>query len=185
MPVLDTMPLYIDGIRHYASGMAFIGKQDLAKARAELSMVKSIAREDTLKSLTIWEINSLASVMDIAQKVLEAEILATEKKYEESIALLKEAIAIEDALNYNEPPDWFFSVRHHLGAILLEANHPEEAIRVYEADLITFPKNGWALQGLKNAYEMLKQPDKVTATEELLKGAWEHADVTLTSSRMW
>ena len=184
-PVLDTMPLYIDGIRHYARGMAFIGKKDLAKARAELSLVKSIAKEDTLKVLTIWEINSLSNVMDIAQKVLEAEIFAAEHKYDESIALLEQAVAIEDGLNYNEPPDWFFSVRHHLGAVLLEANRPEDAIRVYETDLLTFPKNGWALQGLKNAYEMLKQADKVSATADLFQRAWEHADITLTSSRMW
>jgi tetratricopeptide (TPR) repeat protein len=184
-PVLDTMPLYSSGIRHYARGMAFVGKKELAKARAELNEVKAIAKNDTLKVLTIWEINSLFNVIDIAQKVLEAEILASEKKYDESIALLEAAIAAEDQLNYNEPPDWFFSVRHHLGAVLLEAGRPEEAIAVYEADLKTFPKNGWALQGLKNAYDTLKQNDKSTATAEQLKAAWEHADVQLVSSRLW
>lgn len=185
MPVLDTMPLYLDGIRHYARGMAFVGKKELGKAKEELAQLQVIAKEDTLKAQTIWEINSLASVADIAQKVLDAEILAGEKKYDESIARFEEAIAIEDQLNYNEPPDWFFSVRHHLGAVLLEANKPEQAIAVYEKDLERFPKNGWALQGMKRAYEMLKQDDKVTATTAMLKSAWEHADVQLASSRMW
>ncbi|HEY3387798.1 MAG TPA: tetratricopeptide repeat protein, partial [Saprospiraceae bacterium] len=139
---------------------------------------------DTLKVLTIWAINTLASVTDIAQKVLEGEIMAAMGKTDESIKLLTEAIALEDQLNYDEPPDWFFSVRHHLGAVLLDAGKPEEAIRVYLDDLKTFPKNGWALNGLAQAYKDNKQMDKATETEAQFKEAWAHADVKLNGSKV-
>lgn len=52
---------------------------------------------------------------------LDAEIHAKEKNFSAAIALLRETVVTEDALNYNEPPpDWFFSVRHHLGAVLMK-----------------------------------------------------------------
>ena len=185
IPPLDSSPVYINGIRHYARGMAFMGHNDLIQARAELVELKAIAKDDTLKSLTIWEINSLADVMSIAEKVLEGEILASEKKYDESIAVLKEAIVMEDALNYNEPPDWFFAVRHHLGAIMLEAGKASEAETIFLEDLKYFPRNGWALSGLKKAYEDMKQADKATETGRQFEEAWKYADVTLVTSRTW
>jgi tetratricopeptide (TPR) repeat protein len=143
-----------------------------------------IAKEDTLKVLTIWEINSLASVMDIAQKVLEGEWLAATGKMDESIKLLREAVVLEDQLNYDEPPDWFFSVRHNLGAVLINAGKPEEAIAVYLEDLQTFPKNGWALSGLVKAYKDANQNDKATETDAKFKEAWANADVKLVGSKV-
>jgi tetratricopeptide (TPR) repeat protein len=35
----------------------------------------------------------------------------------------------------------------------MDAGKYDEAIKVYEQDLKTYPKNGWALKGLMNAYE--------------------------------
>ncbi len=180
----DSLLLYPVGVYHYAKGMAYVGIKDFNKAKAELESLKLIAKEDTLKKMTIWEFNSMSQILDIAQKVLEGELLAKQGQYDESIRLLREAIVLEDQLQYQEPPDWFFSVRHHLGAVLLDAGKPEEAIKVYEEDLKTFPKNGWALSGLKKAYEETKQQDKVTATDILLKEAWAYANVKLSGSRV-
>ena len=184
MPAVDTSLIYPGGIRHYARGMAYMGLKDLEKAKIELNELKAVASMETLKTLTIWEINSLHTVADIAQKVLEGEILAAEGKSAESISLLKQAVALEDQLNYNEPPDWFFSVRHHLGAVLLSNTQPDEAIKVYLEDLDRFPKNGWALSGLKQAYHDSKQSAKADETDARLKEAWAHADVKLQGSKV-
>ena len=184
MPAVDTSLIYPGGIRHYARGMAYVGLKDLEKAKIELNELKAVASMETLKTLTIWEINSLHTVADIAQKVLEGEILAAEGKSAESISLLKQAVALEDQLNYNEPPDWFFSVRHHLGAVLLSNTQPDEAIKVYLEDLDRFPKNGWALSGLKQAYLDSKQSAKADETDARLKEAWAYADVKLVGSKV-
>ena len=183
-PPVDTSLLYPKGVRHYARGMAYLGMKENEKAKLELDTLQMIAKEDTLKVLTIWEINSLASVLDIAQKVLEGEWLASNGKMDESLKLLEEAIAIEDQLNYDEPPDWFFSVRHNLGAVLLNAGKPEEAIAIYQEDLQTFPKNGWALSGLVKAYKDANQNDKATEAEAKFKEAWANADVKLSGSKV-
>ncbi|MGO8013166.1 hypothetical protein ACC715_36870, partial [Rhizobium ruizarguesonis] len=82
-------------------------------ARKEIAHLGILATDTTLQHLTVWNINTTADLVRIAMKVLSAEVAAKQNQLNTSISLLKEAVAIEDNLNYNEPPDWFFSVRHH------------------------------------------------------------------------
>jgi tetratricopeptide (TPR) repeat protein len=178
LPDLD----YPTAILLYAKGMSYLGKGNIKAAKNELSALEKIAAKEELKEITIWEINSAYDIVQIAHKVLKAEILSKEGKYEQSISLLIEAIAIEDALNYNEPPDWFFSVRHNLGAMQLEAGQYQEAINTYKKDLKYLPKNGWALKGLSIAY--LKSGDLLSfnETEKRFHEAWSTSDIELKSS---
>ncbi len=175
---------YPSAILNYARGMAFLSLGDIEKAKKELYSLETLAKDESLKEITIWDINTVSVLVQIARNVLKAEILAKEFKYSESISLLREAIKIEDGLNYNEPPDWFFSVRHHLGAIQIEAGLYNDAVSTYKEDLLRLPKNGWALHGLKLAYENLNKQDKVKEVELLRKQSWENADIVLTASRV-
>ena len=175
---------YPAAILNYARGMAFLSLGEMEKAKKELYSLETLAKDESLKEITIWDINTVSVLVQIARNVLKAEILAKEFKYSESISLLREAIEIEDGLNYNEPPDWFFSVRHHLGAIQIEAGLYNDAVSTYKEDLLRLPKNGWALHGLKLAYENLNNQDKVKEVELLRKQSWENADIVLTTSRV-
>ncbi|WP_347053595.1 tetratricopeptide repeat protein [Flavobacterium olei] len=58
---------------------------------------------------------------------VQAGVEAKKNNLDKAIVFLKKAIAIEDQLNYNDPPDWFFSVRHYLGVVLLKAGKYAEA----------------------------------------------------------
>jgi tetratricopeptide (TPR) repeat protein len=178
----DSKLVYPTGIYHYAKGMAYVGLKDYKNAKTELDALKMIAKEDTLKTITIWGFNSMFQILDIAQKVLEGELLAGESKFDESIRLLRTAVADEDQLLYQEPPDWFFSVRHYLGAVLLDAKKPEDAIMVYLEDLKNYPRNGWALNGLAEAYMVTRQTDKAKEIAAQFKEAWTNADVKLKTS---
>ena len=176
---LETYDLnYPKAIKHYAEGMAHLGKGDLNKAKAELEALKILTENESLKDITIWGINSVYDLVIIASKVLDAEILASEsvKNYKASIVLLKEAVAMEDALNYNEPPDWFFSIRHHLGKVLILNGQKRLAIKIYQEDLERLPKNGWAYHGLKQAYSDLGDLKNVYKIDELIAKSWKHAD---------
>lgn len=170
-------------IRHYARGMAHLGKDDIAAARNELLALRALLPDPAIDSMVIG-VNSARSVASIAERVLAGEIEAYDGKPDVAIQLLREAIAMEDALSYMEPPDWFFSVRHHLGAVLVDAGHYREAIKAYEQDLATFPKNGWALHGLQVAYRGLGDQDKEEAISARLAEAWATADVELEGSRV-
>jgi tetratricopeptide (TPR) repeat protein len=175
---------YPEAIRHYARGWAFLGKSDLENAKKECDTLELMVKDTSLKEITIWYINSVASVVDIASKLLKAEILASESLYDESIRLLKEAVDEEDKLNYNEPPDWFFSIRHNLGAVQIEAGKYDDAIETYKKDLNWWPRNGWALHGLKFAYQKKNDQRALALIEKELRTTWANADINLLGSRI-
>jgi tetratricopeptide (TPR) repeat protein len=181
----DERMKYPVAIWHYARGMAYsaIGEQD--KAQKELEFVKNIAAEEFLKTMMIWDINSAHDLVNIAANVLEGEIFAANKKYDEAIESFYKAVAIEDKLNYNEPPDWFFSVRLSLGHWLVTAGRFEEAEKIYLQDLDNFPENGWALMGLHNSLAGQGRGKEAEKVERRFNKAWQWADITIKSSRKY
>ncbi len=175
--------VYPQLIRHYARGMAYLGKADIGAARKELAALQGLLPHPFIDSMIIG-VNPARSVATIAERVLAGEIEAGAGHPEAAIAALREAVEMEDALSYMEPPDWFFSVRHHLGAVLVDAGRHHEAIGVYEQDLQTFPKNGWALHGLQAAYRALGDGAQVSSVSARAEEAWATADVVLSGSRI-
>ncbi len=135
-----------------------------------------------MTNVTNWKINRTFDLIQIASKVLSAEIANRQHQKEKAIALLKEAIAIEDKLNYNEPPDWFFSVRHYLGKILLENGKYSEAEKIYLEDLKTLPENGFALIGLYNALQGQRKDAQAASVKKRFDKAWQYADMPISSS---
>ncbi len=176
--------VYPNAVLHYAKGMAYLGKKDLANAETELAELNRLSADTSLKELTIWGINTTADLVQIAVKVLSAEILEKKNKISEAIALLKQAVEMEDQLNYDEPPDWFFSVRHYLGEELLHAGKFVEAEKVYIEDLKTWKENGWALIGLYNALQKQNKTTEANAVKMRFDKAWQYADFKISSSSL-
>ena len=174
--------VYPQAIWHYARGMAFLGKHDLGKGQQEMSKLRSLAADTTLQDLTIWNINTTADLVQIASKVLSAGIAVQQNQLDLATTLLREAITIEDKLNYNEPPDWFFSVRHHLGAVLLKVGKSAEAEKVYRQDLLSWKKNGWALIGLYNSLVQQKKATEAQTVKSAFNESWQYADTKITKS---
>ena len=90
---------------------------------------------------------------------------------------------IEDEQVYTEPPDWYYPIRHSLGAVLLKAGKPAEAEKVYRQDLKRFPENGWALFGLAQSLHAQNKHEEAAAVDARFAKAWSTADVKLTASR--
>ncbi len=181
-PARDLM--YPTAIWRYARGLALAGKGDMAQAREELANLKLLQEDETIREMSIWEINTVGDLLDIASLVLEGEIAAAEGNAARAEDLLRRAIAIEDNLNYNEPPDWFFSVRHHLGPLLLVQGKFAAAEELYRRDLHLFPKNGYALNGLYEALVKQGKEDEAKEMAERFREAWKEADVSLASSKV-
>jgi len=175
--------LYPTGVWHYARGLAFARTQRLPAARRELVKLAAIAARDTLAFITIWEINTTKQVLDVAQATLEGEIASSAGDHDTAIAALQRAVQLEDALNYNEPADWYFPVRHVLGAVLLAAGRPAEAEAVYAQDLVHYPENGWSLFGMAQSLAAQNRMKDEAAVRRRFEKAWVHADVQLTASR--
>ena len=137
-----------------------------------------------MDEILIFGINTMGEILDIAEAVVTGEIAAAKGDLQLAEQHFRKAIAIEDQLNYNEPPDWFFSVRHHLGPVLLKAGKYTEAEAIYREDLEAFPKNGWALNGLLESLRKQNKSEAAKAVERQMKEVWQHADVELTASKV-
>lgn len=175
--------LYPTGVWHYARGMAFTAKGEKSQAAQELEQLKAIATNPVLEKVTIWDINSTASLLKIASEVLAGELAAKQENYEQAIAHLKTAVQLEDNLKYDEPPPWYSPTRQSLGAVLLEAGQASEAERIYREDLKTYPENGWSLRGLAKSLQAQGKTEEAQAVQQQFSQAWKDADVTLTASR--
>ncbi len=176
--------IFPEAIRAYARGMAFLGKNEIANAKKELLRLENYLNEPTLKEIKVFNVNSLSSLTVLSHKILKAEILASESDYDESIKLLKEVVILRNELTFREPPSFYFSVRHNLGAVQVEAEKYTDALETFEEDLQEFPKNGWALHGMKLAYSHLNNTGKAEQINEYLKTAWSTADVELSNARL-
>ncbi|MDQ6470807.1 hypothetical protein RB619_09160 [Flavobacterium sp. LHD-80] len=182
LPKPDKDLIYPSAIWHYARGMAFLGKNEVKNAEKELALLNELSTNKTLKDLTIWNINTTLDLIQIASNVLLAGIEAKKNNLDKAIVLLNKAVAIEDRLNYNEPPDWFFSVRHYLGAVLIKSGKYKEAEKIYLQDLETLPKNGWALIGLYNALQQQKKEKEALKIKTAFDNSWQFADAKIKSS---
>ncbi len=173
---------YPMAIWHYARGMAFSAKNQMEEAQSELAAVKALAQDESIRDITVWEINNCMELVKIAELVLEGDILYRSGNYDQSAKLLVRAVEMEDALNYNEPPDWFFSVRHHLGNVYLADKKHAEAESLYRKDLKLFPETGFALNGLLESLVKQGKKEEAEAIRKRFEKAWQWADAELNGS---
>ena len=164
---------------HHAHGIALASTGDLVGANADLAALQQIATN--LPEDLITGLNRGAVVLELSAKILEAKIVENQDRAA-SIPLWEQAVALEDQLDYNEPADWFYPVRHQLGAVLLDEGRAKDAEAVYRADLERNPANGWALFGLWKSLEAQNQSKAAKAAEAAFREAWKHADFELTRS---
>lgn len=165
---------------HFARGVAFAALNRLDDAERERARFR--AALPTIPEDAFWGSNLAADVMRPAVPYLEGEIAYRRGQLATARARLEEAVRLEDALKYDEPPPWTTPSRHALGAVLLEEGKPTAAEAVYRADLVRYPENGWALWGLSRALEAQGRKAEAAAVKARFDAAWADADVPMVSS---
>ncbi len=166
-------------IWHACRAIAFANTQRPGEADAQReAFIKAAAAVPPGRTVG----NSPAStVLTIAGHLVDGEIAYKRGGNDEAITHLRAAVAAEDTLRYDEPPDWMQPARHTLGAVLLAAGRPAEAEKVYREDLQRWPENGWSLYGLWQALKAQNSPESA-ATADRFKKAWARADIQIGSS---
>jgi tetratricopeptide (TPR) repeat protein len=172
------------GAWRYARAMALIAKDRIPDAESELAELKKVVADPALKGQVTFSSNTGYAILRIAPEVIAGEIAAKRKDWNTATLHLDRAIRYEDALIYQEPPDWHAPVRQTLGAVLIEAGRADEAEVVYWEDLKKNPENGWSLHGLALALKAQGKPEDAARVEERLRRAWKDADVRLTTARI-
>jgi hypothetical protein len=183
-PAPDSDLLYSLGVWHYARGRALLGKGDVAAARAEADALAALRAKPGIADLAFFGRDGGEKLLAIAADLLGGEIALAAGDHDGALEKLAAAVAAEDALNYTEPPDWFYPARHSLGFAQLAAGRPADAEATYRADLAIMPENGWALIGLEQALRTQQRVEEADAVRQRFEAAWRHADITIGASRI-
>jgi tetratricopeptide (TPR) repeat protein len=184
----DTLPPdgaqpYPQAMWHYARGTALARTGRLQDASLELAQLQRLAADPALRRSKMKNINPSVELVRIAELTLQADLALADGEPQAAVARLREATAVEDALAYDEPHLWLAPTRHALGAALLVAGQPEQALRVYAEDLRHYPDNGWALGGLSLAFAQLANPPAAELAALRARAAFARADRLPVGSR--
>jgi tetratricopeptide (TPR) repeat protein len=166
---------FATGMWHYARGVAFAARKDVASAEAELTRVRAVAAE--VKDDLIIILNPAPALLKLAAEALAGQIAAKQSRFDEAIAHFRTAASMEDALTYDEPPPWYHPARNMLGEALLEAGRPADAAAAFRDDLRYVRETGWSLSGLERALRADGKAQDAADAQRRFKAAWKYADV--------
>ncbi|HKR65963.1 MAG TPA: hypothetical protein VJZ00_19685 [Thermoanaerobaculia bacterium] len=161
---------------HFTIGTAHAQLGNVLGAQSDLAEV-----EKALPAITTdvgFTQNAQRDLVAIAAHLLAGRIAMASGDANAAIAHYEKAVTAEDALNYDEPPDWWLPSRETLGAALLRAGRAADAERVFRDDLARNPHSPRALFGLAESQRAQKKD--ATAARAELRRAWKGAPLRIT-----
>jgi tetratricopeptide (TPR) repeat protein len=169
------------GLWTFARGYAYLRTGQRDSANAYLARVDSLAQH-TPENVT-FRGHTPARLLGVVGGILRGELLRTAGRRNEAIAVLEQAVVLEDGLTYDEPEPLPFAARDWLGATLLQARRAADAERVYRAALEDRPHNGWSLFGLEQAVRTQRKRAEADQVRAAFQQVWARSKTVLPSSR--
>ena len=159
----------------YSRALAFAAHSKIDKATAERD---ALSREASAFSAdaNFGGFNSARDILALALEVVDARIAAARRQDAEAVSHWRRAVVMQDALNYNEPADWYYPVRESLGAALLQSGNSAEAEQVFREDLLRNPRNPRSLFGLMNSLKAQHRDADASWVENIGICARSHMD---------
>jgi tetratricopeptide (TPR) repeat protein len=165
---------------HFGRGLALAGTGKIADAEAEYKIISEAEAATPPDVIFQMPINNKAKdIMKIAENVLGAKIALAKKDTAGAISQLRDAVAIQDKLNYGEPPDWFYPVRENLGGALLISGDAPGAEKVFREDLDRNPRNPRSLFGLQQSLLRQKRDYDAGFVKKQLDTSWKSSSHVL------
>ena len=160
--------------------MAHAALGDAEAALTELAAIEAL--EPEVDEIFMGNVYPARDLLGIAKSLLIGEVAYRSGDAAAAVLAFEEAVSLQDALPYTEPPFWYYPTRQSLGAALLASDRVAEAQAVFEADLEQYPMNGWSMFGLAEA--LRRQGDNTGAAEVTARfeTVWQFADVSLKTS---
>ena len=165
---------------HFARTLALTGQGRLVDAAAERG--KFLEATNSLPATLELGNNNAGGLMAIARPYLDGRIASMRGHFAEAIPYLREAVAAEDALAYDEPPPWYLSSREALGAAMARSGDFAGAEKSFRDDLARNPENGRSLFGLHAALVAEGRGEDAVKVQTRFDRAWRAADVKLDSA---
>ncbi|HEX8089131.1 MAG TPA: tetratricopeptide repeat protein [Blastocatellia bacterium] len=177
LPEPDRATPLANAFWHFGRGMAFAATGRVEQAESEQKAFADAGK--AFPADAMWGLNKLDDIMKTAKNMLGARVALAKGDKKSAIDLLKQAVAVEDALAYNEPADWVLPARESLGGVLLLSGDYAEAENVFRADLKQNPRSGRSLFGLLESLNRQGKRPAAAAARKEFKVAWKNADTQL------
>ncbi len=167
-------------IWRYARGIALasLGRVDEAVEEQE-AYLQAV---DEMPETRLLFNNPVKQILQVATAVLAGEIEYRRGNLDRAFDHLRQAVVLDEQLNYDEPWGWMEPARHPLGALLTEQGRFDEAVSVYEANLARYPNNGWSLHGLAEGLEARGRKDEAAEVRARYETAWADSDTDIPGS---
>ena len=165
---------------YYSRGMALTARGRVAEAETiekKLAAIEQATPRDEIFMEPIG--NKSWQIFHIADDLLTARIATAKGDKAAAIARLRDAVANQDQLKYDEPPDWYFPARESLGGMLLRTGDTTGAEQVFRDDLQKNPRNPRSLFGLAEALKREGRDYEAGWVKHEFDTAWQGADVEL------
>jgi tetratricopeptide (TPR) repeat protein len=124
--------------------------------------------------------NKAGDLLALAAATLDARLAAARGETAAAVDAWRRAVTLESALQYDEPPAWFYTVRQSLGAALLKAGNHAEAERTFREALAARPRDGRLLYGLWQTLVARGRDSEALLVEGEYARAWQDATAPLT-----
>lgn len=164
--------------RRYARAMALAGLgrlDEAAKERREFENLRKAVPQDSRYMIN----NKSVDVLAMAGATLDARLAWARGDKERSIQGWGQAVKLQAALQYDEPPPWFYSVRQSLGAALLQSGRAKEAEAEFREALAKQPREGRLLFGLWQSLQAQRRDSEAALVEQQFRAAWKDATFEL------
>jgi hypothetical protein len=162
------------GFWHFAHGMALAGKGRVEEAEAEYKVVAAAEKATSPDAIFVMPVNNKTKdILKIAENVLGAQVALAKKDNVAAVSMLREAVAVQDTLKYDEPQDWFYPVRESLGGVLLMSGDAKGAEQVFREDLAKNLRNPRSLFGLQQALQAQDRKSDAWFVEQEFHKAWK------------
>jgi tetratricopeptide (TPR) repeat protein len=160
-------------IWHYARAVAQVARGDRAAAEIEKE-----AFERARAAVWVdqpWGQNKAGDVLALASQTL----LARFRSGLVAARLWTDAVTMQDALTYDEPPAWYYPLRESEGAASLRAGQAATAEEIFREGIKRSPHNGRMLFGLLESLKAQNKKEAADAVRREFEAAWAKADVQL------
>ena len=165
--ILETSPSgsssYASIMIAFAKGLASVRNNRVTSAKSYLDQIRALSTNSELQSPDLPLHDSPIKAVQVAYKILEGEIFASEKKIDSASSSFLEAIRNEDEMVFYQPRNWLIPARQFFGAFLLTNGKTGAAQTCYEEDLIRNPGNGWSMVGLYQCLTRRGESNKAKA----------------------
>ena len=154
MPVDKNLMLYRASSVLYGRALAWAMTGNIPEAKREADRFDTLRKTHPDVSDRILHNNSVADLLAVDACMIRGEISYRDGKHDVGIQQLRQAVEMQDNLNFDEPWGKMQPIRHALGGLLLEQGQLNESESVFRVDLKFHPRNPWALVGLIRCLEL-------------------------------